>query len=135
MKVKRRPALYLAIAMIIGILSSYILLIYNFNLILKVLLMIEVAYLFYYTIFNLNFTKKSIYIWLTIIFLIIGSFLYSYQEYKYRSSYSISNFAGSASSRLLAEIEFDIGDLESDKVYLNPYSVNGQRVKYGSILL
>jgi competence protein ComEC len=135
MKIKRRPAFYLAIAIIIGILSSYILLINNLYFILKLLLLIEVAYFCYYTIFHLNFTKKSIYIWLTIIFFMIGSFLYSYQEYKYRSSYSISNFADSTSSRLLAVINFDIGDLESDKVYLKAYSVNGQRVKYGSILL
>jgi competence protein ComEC len=135
MKIKRRPAFYLAIAIIIGILSSYILLINNLYFILKLLLLIEVTYFCYYTIFHLNFTKKSIYIWLTIIFFMIGSFLYSYQEYKYRSSYSISNFADSTSSRLLAVINFDIGDLESDKVYLKAYSVNGQRVKYGSILL
>lgn len=135
MKIKRRPALYFAIAIITGILSSYLLLINNLYYILKLLLMIEAAYFCYYTIFDLNFTKRSIYIWLTIIFLMIGSFLYSYQEYQYRSSYSISNFADSDSSRLLAEVNLDIGDLESDKVYLKAYSVNGQRVKYGSILL
>lgn len=135
MKIERRPAFYLAVAMTTGILSSYFLLINNLIFILKTFLIIEAIYFCFYTFFKFNLTKKSIYIWLTIFFFMLGSFLYSYQEYQYRSKYSVSNFPNSDVSRLLAEVNFDIGDLESDKVYLKANAINGKRVKYGRILL
>ncbi|TDO85457.1 competence protein ComEC [Halanaerobium saccharolyticum] len=135
MKIIRRPAFYLAAALTAGILSSYFLLSHNLILSLKILLITETIYLCFYTVFKLNISKKSIYTWLAILFLFLGSLLYSYQEYQYRSKYSLHNFADSGMSQLLAEIKLDPGDLESDKVYLQVYSVNGTRVKYGSAII
>ena len=135
MKIIRRPALYSAAALIVGILSSYFLVNNNLFLSLKILLMIELLYFFYYLIFKLKNTKASIFICFTILSLLLGSFLYCYQEYKYLSRYSISNYAASKSSRLLAEIDYDLEDLESNKIYLKVYTINGIKVKYGYVML
>ncbi len=135
MKIMRRPAFYLAAALTAGILSSYFLLNHNLIFILKIFLIIETVYLCFYTVFKLNMSKKSIYTWLAILFLLLGSLLFSYQEYQYRNKYSLHNFAESGLSQMLAEVKLDPGDLESDKVYLKVYSVNGKRVKYGSVIL
>jgi len=131
----RRPAFYLAAALTAGILNSYFFIYYNLFLILKLFLVTAAVYFFYYSFFKLNNRKRSIYIWLTILFFLLGSFLYCYQEYKYLSRYSIKNFAISGSNRLLAEIHIDLGDLESNKVYLKACSINSRKVKYGSILI
>ena len=100
-----------------------------------ILLIIEVVYFCFYTAFKLKKSKISIYIWLTILFFMLGTLLYGYQEYQYKSRYSLNNFTNLSSGRLVAEIDFDMGDLESDKVYLKPYSINGRKVKYGKIIL
>ena len=135
MKIQRKPAFYLAAALSAGILSSYYLLHNNLILCLMILLIIEVVYFCFYTAFKLKKSKISIYIWLTILFFILGTLLYGYQEYQYKSRYSLNNFINLSSGRLVAEIDFDMGDLESDKVYLKPYSINGKKVKYGKIIL
>jgi competence protein ComEC len=135
MKIRRRPAFYSAAALIMGILSSYLLINNNLIFLLKIILIIEVLYYFYYTIFKLNKRKRAIYIWLAISLFVLGSFLYCYQEYKYLSRYSISKFSAIDSNKVLAEINFDLGDLESNKVYLKVYSINGRKFKYGDILV
>ncbi len=89
----------------------------------------------YYLIFKLDNRKKSIYICCAIMFFVLGSFRYCYQEYKYFSSSSVINFNTSAPVQMLAEIDFDMGDLESNKVYLKAYAINDRKVKYGSVLL
>lgn len=135
MKITRRPAFYSAIALIIGILSSNFLINNNLFFLLKIILIIEVLYYFYYTAFKVNNNKREIYIYLAISLFVLGSFLYCYQEYKYLSRYSISKFSAIDSNKVLAEINFDLGDLESNKVYLKVHSINGRKFKYGSILL
>ena len=135
MKIQRRPALYLALALITGILGSYYLLNYNQVKILKLMLLIELIYLSFYTVFNFKKSKKSVYIWLTILFLILGSILYAYQEYKYYSSYSCINFADNGLCQVLAEIKFDVGDLEGEQVLLKIHSINGKKIKYGKVIV
>lgn len=133
-KIIRRPALYFAVSISCGILLSY----YSHNsyqFLFKIVQMFLIIYFFYYSIFKLRCNKKSIYVWLLILFLLIGFFSYYYQEYKYQSRDSIINFAGCKSAEIFAEISFDIGDLESDKVYLKPYYINNRKVKYGKILI
>ncbi|MFP4371109.1 MAG: DNA internalization-related competence protein ComEC/Rec2 [Halanaerobium sp.] len=134
MKIKRRPAFFIAAALITGILSSYFLFSLKMYFLFKILMFMEITYLSYFIINKLKYTKRSIYIFLTIIFLILGSFLYAYQDYKFQSNYSISRFTGQ-DVHLLAKISFDMGDLESDRVHLKPYYLNGQQVKYGKIIL
>ncbi|MFW6230162.1 MAG: ComEC/Rec2 family competence protein, partial [Halanaerobium sp.] len=135
MKVQQKPAFYLALALITGILSSYLLINNNLIYFFKILLLAELLYLVYYVFFELKKTKKSIYIFLIILFFFLGSFLYGYQDYKYNSIYSSKNFSDSGAVQLLAEIKFDIGDLESNKVYLKAHSISGKKVKYGKIIL
>lgn len=133
MRIQRRPALYLAAALIIGILSSYFLITFDFGEILNLLILIEVIYLIFYTFFRFKNNKKSIFIWLTIFFIIMGSMLYAYQEYKYKSSYSCNNFADKGLTKMVAEIKFDIGDLESEQIYLKPHFINEEKIKYGKV--
>ncbi len=135
MKILRRPAFYSAAALTAGILSSYFFIKNHLFFSLKIFLVIEVLSLIYYLIFKLNNRKKSIYIFCAVLFFVLGSFRYCYQEYKYFSSYSVINFKTSAPVQMLAEIDFDMGDLESNKVFLKAYAVNDRRVKYGSVLL
>lgn len=135
MKIQRRPALYLALALSTGILGSYYLLNYNQLKILKLMILAEIIYLSYYTVFNFNKSKKSVYIWLTIFFLILGSILYAYQEYKYYSSYSCIDFAENGLCQVLAEIKFDVGDLEGEQVLLKIHSINGKKIKYGKVIV
>jgi len=134
-KIKRRPAFFLAAALMTGILSSYLLIKMELIDILKIFIFIEIVYLFFYIFFILNSSKNSIYIWLLILFLILGSVLYSFQEYKYRSNYSCINSADEGLNKVLAEIKFDIGDLESDQICLKPVRINGKKTKYGKIIL
>ena len=135
MKIIRKPAFFMAVALTIGILSTYFLLNHNLFILFKIIFLIEIVYFSFFTIYKLNFDKKSIYIWLTIFFIVLGSFMSAYQEYKFKSKYSLSNFATDDPSEILAELIFDIGDLESDKVYLKPYYINGQKIKYGKVVL
>lgn len=135
MKTNRRPALMMVIALIAGILSSYFILSCNNILFLKIMLITEFLYLIFFAFFRLKFTKKSVFIFLIIFSFILGSFSYAYQEYKYKSKFSSSHFSNSESNKVIAEVNFDIGDLESDKIYLKPYFINGQKVKYGKILV
>ncbi|TDP94708.1 competence protein ComEC [Halanaerobium saccharolyticum] len=135
MKIQRRPALYLALALITGTLGSYYLLNYNQLKILKLMILAEIIYLLYYTVFNFKKNKKSVYIWLTIFFLILGSILYAYQEYKYYSSYSCIDFAEKGLCQVLAEIKFDLGNLEGEQVLLKIHSINGKKIKYGKVIV
>ena len=135
MKITRRPAFMMAIALAAGLFSSYFLIIYEHLNILKIMIILEFIYLFLYLFYEFNFSKKSIFILLIIICFIIGSILYAYQEYKYQSEFSIINFSDCGSCKVLAQILFDIGDLESNKIYLKPYVINNQQVKYGKILI
>lgn len=134
MKIKRRPAFFIAAALITGILSSYFLISFKMYFLLKILMFMQIIYLSYFIINKLKYTKRSIYIFLTITFFILGSFLYAYQDYKFQSKYSVSRFTGQ-DAHLLAKISIDMGDLESDQVYLKPYYINGQQIKYGRIIL
>lgn len=135
MKIIRRPAFMMAISLAAGILNSYFMISNQQLLILKIMIIIESISLFLYSSFELNSSKKSIYIFLIFFFFILGSVLYSYQEYKYQSKFSINNFSDSGSTKLFAKLLFDLGDLESNKVYLKPYLINGQQVKYGKVLI
>lgn len=133
-KIIRKPALYFALSISCGILLSYYLY-NNYQFLFKAVQTFLIVYFFYHSIFKLKYNKKSIYVWLLILFLLIGFFLYYYQEYKYQSRDSIINFAGCKNAEIFAEISFDIGNLESDKVYLKPYYINNRKVKYGKILI
>lgn len=135
MKIMRRPAFYLAAALILGILSSYLLCTINMIYIIIFLLIIGVVYLAFFVLFKMNRSKKSVYSLLMILFFILGIILYGTEEYQYRSNDSISNYINLGKSELLAEVHVDLGDLESDNVYLKPYLINGKKVKYGLIIL
>jgi competence protein ComEC len=135
MKIIRRPAFMMAISLIVGIFSSYFMINHDYLLILKIILIIELIYFFLYLFFKANFSKKSIYIFLIIFCLILGTILYAYQEYQYQSKFSIKKFFDTGPTNILAEVSFDIGDLESNKIYLKPYFIGGQKVKYGKILV
>lgn len=134
MKIKRKPAFFMAIALIIGILSSYLLISFSVIFIIKILMIIEFLSFIIYLFYKLENRKKSIYIGLMIFFVLLGSFLYFYEEYKYSSRYSIINFKKYNKACLLGKISFDIGDLESNKVYLKVDYINGNKVKYGKII-
>ncbi len=135
MKIIRRPAFMMAIALTAGILSSFFMISYNYIFILKIIIIINVIYLFFNLFYKRNFSKKSVFISLIVFCFILGSILYAYQEYKYQSKFSIANFSESGLTKVLARVSFDIGDLESDKVYLKPYYINNKQVKYGKILI
>lgn len=134
-KIIKRPAFFSALFLVLGILSSYFLLKLKLIFLLKILLFCEILFLIYYFIFKFKMNKKFIFILFNITFLIIGSFLFIYEDYKYKSSYSINNFVKNGQSEIIAEIYFDIGDLESNKVYLKPVLINRKKVKYGKILI
>ncbi|MGM0498660.1 MAG: DNA internalization-related competence protein ComEC/Rec2 [Bacillota bacterium] len=135
MKITRRPAFMMVIALAAGIFSSYFMISYDYIFPLKIMIIMEFFYLLFYLFYDFNSSKKSIFILLIIFFLILGSVLYAYQEYKYQSEFSIINFSNSGSSRVLAQVVFDIGDLESNKVYLKPFFIDDHQVKYGKILI
>lgn len=132
-KIIYKPAFFLLLALLTGILLSYFLISHNLFFIQKLLLIFEFIYFCYYFLFCFKLNKKRIIIFLMITFLIVGSLLSTYQEYKYNSKYSITNFSGEKSD-ILAKISFDIGDLESNKVYLKPLIINDKKVKYGKII-
>jgi len=135
MKIIRRPAFMMVIALAAGIFSSYFMISHDYIFILKIMIIVEFIYLVFYLFYDFNFSKRSIFILLIIFFIILGSVLYSYQEYKYQSEFSIINFTNSGPSRVLAEVCFDLGDLESNKIYLKPFSINDQELRYGKILV
>lgn len=134
MRLKRKPAFFMAAAMSIGIISSYVLISFELIFLLKILVIIGIFYFCLYILYQTKITKNTIYICLIIFFFLLGLFLYSYQEYKYRSKYSISNFTASESVQILGKIYFDIGDLESTTVYLKPYYINNKKFKYGKVI-
>lgn len=135
MKITRRPAFFISISLAAGITASYFMIKNQYFFSLKMILIIELIYLIFYIFFVLDKSKKSIYILLIIIFFILGSFLYANLEYQYQHKLSIYKFSNLSSAQILAELVFDLGDLESDKLYLKPYLINGQKVRYGKILV
>lgn len=135
MKITRRPAFLMAISLTAGIISSNLFIKNKWFLILKIIAVVEIIYFLFYLFFRLEKSKKSIYILLIILFLILGTFLCANLEYQYQNKFSIKNFSDLNSAKILAEIVFDLGDLESNKLYLKPYYINGRKVKYGKILV
>lgn len=131
---KRRPFFLIALALVGGILSSYLLIYFKLFLMLKVILILELIFLSYFIIFHLSFLKVDIFIFLIILFFILGTFLFAYQEYKAKSRFSL-NQVESQNIKLIAKVHFDLGDLESNKVYLKPYFINSKKIKYGKIII
>jgi len=135
MKITRRPAFLIAISLAVGIITSYFMIKNKYFLSLKIILIIELIYFLFYLFFIFDNSKKSIYILLIILFFILGSFLSANLEYQYQHKLSINKFSNLSSAQIVAELVFDLGDLESDKLYLKPYLINGQKVRYGKILV
>ncbi|ADO76793.1 DNA internalization-related competence protein ComEC/Rec2 [Halanaerobium praevalens] len=131
---KRRPFFFIALALVGGLLTTYLLIYLKLFLLLKVILMFELLFLFYFFIFRLNFSKDDIFIFLIILFFILGTILFTYQEYKLQSKFSLNKIE-SQNIKLIAKLYFDLGDLEGDTVYLKPYFINGQKIKYGKIII
>lgn len=132
-KIKRKPACFLVLALICGILSSYGLLQLEFIFGLKLLLLLELIILLYYLFFKLKNNHSSIFIFLALILFFLGSYLTASSEFKYQSRYSVINYAGLKQAEIAAEISFDIGNLESDQLNLKVVKINDKKVKYGKI--
>jgi len=135
MKITRRPAFFMAISLTAGIISSNLFIKNQWFLSLKIIAVVEIIYFLFYLFFRLKKSKKSIYTSLMILFLILGTFLYANLEYEYQNKFSIKNFSDLNSAKILAELVFDLGDLESNKLFLKPYFINGRKVKHGRILV
>lgn len=133
-RIIHKPALFLVMALITGILISYFILSFSQLFLIKLILAAELLLIIYYYYFYFEFQKKKIFIILSIILLFVGSFSFAFEEYKFNSKYSLKHFAGEKSALVYARISFDLGDLESDKVYLKPFKVNNQKIKYGKIV-
>jgi|GEM_PF-607677 len=126
----KRPFFYLAIVFITGICAGYYFktqwLIVNSVLILVCLF----CYL------KENFLNQTLLNTLLfgVLVMLAGALLISWEEYKYESQWSVARYNDSE-VRVIAEVKEDLSALEGNKIYLKPYYVDYQRIKYGLIEL
>ncbi len=73
---------------------------------------------------------------ITIIFIVIlsGAILISWEEYKVENRWSITNY-NNKEVLVVAEVIEELSSLEGNKIYLKPYYVGKQKIKYGLIQL
>ncbi|ADQ15114.1 DNA internalization-related competence protein ComEC/Rec2 [Halanaerobium hydrogeniformans] len=134
MNINRKPFICIAFAMLTGIILARILIEIKFYFALKMLIFIQLISILYYFIYEYDFSKRKLIIVLSLVFLLFGSSLYSYQEYKYHSSYSIVNFLDDDYVNIKGRIIIDPADLEGNNLYIKADYINGEKVKYGKII-
>ncbi|RCW45408.1 MULTISPECIES: DNA internalization-related competence protein ComEC/Rec2 [unclassified Halanaerobium] len=126
---KRRPCFYISAALLAGILLARIYLEF-FNRAKILFLLISLVYLIYSTVAD----KKQLgrkYFNIMLIFLLIGFTFFIYENYKYTSSFSITNYADNKSHSILASLKIPISNLEGKYYYFKPKLIDGRKVKYG----
>src|SRR6056297_3448435 len=126
---KRRPCFYFSAALLAGILLARLYL-ELFNGVKFLFLLILLVYLIYSTAAdNKLLSRKHLNIML--IFLLIGFTLFIYQNSKYTSSFSITNYADNKTHSILASLKIPVSDLEGEYYYFKPKLIDGKKVKYG----
>lgn len=97
-------------------------------------LQIFLIYLFLIILLIFIFKKKKFIILLLVIF-IIGTLLITIEERKYNSRDSVTDWQGRENILIKGVISEDLQNLTDYKIYLKPYFINKNAVKYGKIEL
>ncbi|MGM0436977.1 MAG: DNA internalization-related competence protein ComEC/Rec2 [Bacillota bacterium] len=120
---KFRPMILVFVYLIAGIISIYF---FNFTVIIAVIV-------FLLLISTKIENKKFLYILL--VFYFIGVSLILFEEYKYNSSFSVSNWNGKENLQIIGVIKEDLQNINGNKIYLKPLIINNLEIKYGKIEL
>ena len=134
MKLNNKAFIYIASAMVLGVILARTFFEIEYLFFLKLLLFLQFMLFLYYFIYEFNLSKKKLIILLVLLFFFLGSGLYSYQEYKYYSSYSILNYLADDYINIRGRIIIDPADIEGDYLYIKADYINGEKVKYGKII-
>ncbi|HLV10013.1 MAG TPA: hypothetical protein VKY40_07385, partial [Halanaerobiales bacterium] len=140
----RRYLLYTSLFFITGIITGYY---FKENwIIINLLLLVLIAF-FYLNAKSSRQKENSIreeilkiktqcYKLLFFVFIIVlmGALIIFLEDYKYKSSFSIAGY-NNREVKILGEIREDPGSLEGNYLFLKPFLVDNNKVKYGLIQL
>jgi competence protein ComEC len=131
-KFERRPFLFLAISMMAGIITAYILILIKLTFILKLfimLLIIVIIIIFIKIIFytNTSIIKKIIILALPL-FLLTGLVRYLHVEYTFSSSY-VKHYSKAMHNHVNVKgyLLKDLGDISGDYFYLKAEKINNKK--------
>ncbi len=126
--VLNRPLLSSAILISFGIILSYYLKVSTILIIIFLILMFVFVFL--------AILKEETPVLLIITVVILAGFcLMGWQEIKYKSDYSLSKYNGTQGLEVIGEVKEDLSSLQGNKIFLEPYYIAGNPIKYGLIQL
>ncbi|MFW6016459.1 MAG: DNA internalization-related competence protein ComEC/Rec2 [bacterium] len=131
---RKRPFLWIAISFAIGIILAY----YLYSLSLIILFLVSVLLLLVFFLINLYISPsidKSLVIFTLMLPLFLGFLTLYWQEIKYDSPYSLASYNQDEVVEVIGEIREDFSSLEGNKIFLQPYYIDGNRIKYGLVEL
>ena len=120
---KYRPMILVSIFLIAGIVLSYF-----GNLIL---VLITAIFIF---LISCKFINQKILV-IVFLFYFIGCSLIFFEEYKFNSSFSVSNWNGKENLEVTGVIVENLQNLRVNTIYFKPLLINNSKVKYGKIEL
>lgn len=124
MKNLNKPFLYITIPYILGLISGYY---FNFGLFIFLIVIGG---------FILTVKFKKIKILLIIISCFTaGYMMITWEEIKYESKYSTVNWNNNNNVIVSGKIKENLESVEGSKIYLIPYTINSNNIKYGKIEL
>ena len=120
---KYRPMILVFIFLAAGIISAYI------NDIK--LMFIVIVFL---SLIGLKIENKK-FLFILVLFYFIGFTLIFLEEYKFDSSFSVSEWNGKENLQITGIIKEDLQNLTGNRIYLKPLLIENTRIKYGKIEL